>query len=80
MASATRPFAAPSAATDRIMIDERLISGNGGILATGGRFGAIGPADRDTAKSQAEEARQLLAAQSASIANRKPNVVAGLFR
>jgi hypothetical protein len=63
-----------------IRVDERLLSGPDGILTTGGRLGAVSPANGDAAKAQAREAQQQLAAQTVSIANQKPDVVARLFR
>jgi len=67
--------AAPS-----IRIDERLLSGPEGILTTGGRLGAVGPASREDAKAQAREAQQQLSEQTVGIANQKPEAVQRLFR
>ncbi|MBM3547332.1 MAG: hypothetical protein FJX54_10280 [Alphaproteobacteria bacterium] len=63
-----------------IRIDERLLSGPDGILTTGGRLGAVGPASTDEARAQAREAQEQLSSQTVSIANQKPEVVQRLFR
>ncbi|MBM3484163.1 MAG: hypothetical protein FJX66_12810 [Alphaproteobacteria bacterium] len=63
-----------------IRIDERLLSGPEGILTTGGRLGAVGPASREDARAQAREAQQQLSEQTVGIANQKPEVVQRLFR